>query len=319
MTCAKPRADNSDSAQAGVSKTSQLETSKFSWSHVGNWTAPAVASPQVTDHDIEVNRSGSRDYRQPLNGKDHWNLDTANGISLAPCSKSDYRYANQATMQNLVYNNGIGLNQDSGGYCESSTVPVAPIPRQAPVGLLPPPEPPPSLTSSVSLSAESLNQSASPCSPYSHSRSYHWSSFTSLNRSIDNMLSTASDLQEDSDTDDDDNESTSSHIEEVDDHIENDEDNSLIEQNGQLTDQLCTELEGQFTEDLYYCDNCALEEEIFGRNENVEDLGMHNQEYEEDMGDPSDLEYPEDTGYDTDRTSIPGQEGEISLEEGVML
>ncbi|KAJ3764594.1 hypothetical protein FB446DRAFT_50197, partial [Lentinula raphanica] len=63
MTCAKPRADNSDSAQAGVSKTSQLETSKFSWSRVGNWAAPTVASPKVTDHDIEVNRSGSQDYR----------------------------------------------------------------------------------------------------------------------------------------------------------------------------------------------------------------------------------------------------------------
>ncbi|KAJ3718876.1 hypothetical protein C8R42DRAFT_643919 [Lentinula raphanica] len=133
------------------------------------------------------------------------------------------------------------------------------------------------------------------------------------------MLSTAVDLQDDSDTDDDDNESTSAHIEEVDDHIENEEDDSLIKQDGQLSDQLCTESEGQFTEDLYYCDNCALEEEIFGRNENVEDLGMHNQEYEEDMGDPSDLEYPEDTGYDTEPTSIPDQEGEISLEEGVML
>ncbi|KAJ3739852.1 hypothetical protein EV360DRAFT_90459 [Lentinula raphanica] len=53
MTCAKPRADNSDLAQAGVSKTSQFETSKFSWSRVGNWAAPTVASPKVTDHDIE--------------------------------------------------------------------------------------------------------------------------------------------------------------------------------------------------------------------------------------------------------------------------
>ncbi|KAJ3723246.1 hypothetical protein C8R42DRAFT_665697 [Lentinula raphanica] len=78
MTCAKPRADNLDLAQAEVSKTSQLETSKFSWSRVGNWAAPTVASPKVTDHDIEVNRSGSQDYRQPLNGKDHWNLVTAN-------------------------------------------------------------------------------------------------------------------------------------------------------------------------------------------------------------------------------------------------
>ncbi|KAJ3712405.1 hypothetical protein C8R42DRAFT_727936 [Lentinula raphanica] len=305
MTCAKPRADNSDLAQAGVSKTSQLETSKFSWSHVGNWAAPTVASPKVTDHDIEVNRSGSRDYRQPLNGKDHWNLATANGISLAPGSKSDYRYANQAMMRNLVNNNGMGLIQDSGGYCESSNVPVAPIPQQAPVGLLPPPEPPLSLASSVSLSAESLNQSASPCSPHPHPGSYHWSSFTSLNRSIHNMLSTAVDLQEDSDTDDDDNESTSSRIEEVDDHIENDEDDSLIEPDGQLSDQLCIESEGQFTENTYLCDDCALEEEIFGRNENMEDFGLYNQECEEDREKQPDQEYSEDAGYDTDPASIP--------------
>ncbi|KAJ3764824.1 hypothetical protein FB446DRAFT_795680 [Lentinula raphanica] len=318
MTCAKPRADNLDLAQAEVSKTSQLETSKFSWSHVGNWAAPTVAPPKVTDLDIEVNRSGSQDYRQPLNGKDHWNLVTANGTSLAPRSKSDYRYANHTTIQSPVDIRRMGFNQYSWGYNESSPAPVAPIAQHAPVGLLPPPEPPPSFALSVSSSVDSHYQSAGSRSSSPYSQSYQWNSSTSPNRFIDNMLPTAVDLQEDFDTDDDDMEPNSANIVKVEERGPGqDEDDNTTEQDEGMSDEFCSQCENQFTEAYsYYCDDCALEEEIFGRNENMEDFGLHNQEYEEDGEEQLDREYLEDTGYETDPASTPNQEGEISLEEG---
>ncbi|KAJ3709888.1 hypothetical protein C8R42DRAFT_692119 [Lentinula raphanica] len=87
-----------------------------------------------------------------------------------------------------------------------------------------------------------------------------------------------------------------------------------------MSNEFCFQCENQFTEaDTYYCDDCALEEEIFGRNEYREEFGLHNQEIDENMEESPDQEYLEDTGYDTDSPSLSEQGGETSLEEGVML
>ncbi|KAJ3729417.1 hypothetical protein C8R42DRAFT_651837 [Lentinula raphanica] len=101
---------------------------------------------------------------------------------------------------------------------------------------------------------------------------------------------------------------------------QDEDDDTATDQGEGMSDEFCSQCENQLTEaDTYYCDDCALEEEIFGRNENMESFSSHNQEYEEDREEQPDREYSEDADYDTDPTSIPGQEGEIGLEEGVML
>ncbi|KAJ3816532.1 hypothetical protein F5880DRAFT_1619214 [Lentinula raphanica] len=291
---------------------------------IAQHTVPPRAMVPISDPGLlrKVDELGQQSYRE-WDQKGTQDLTTGDNKLVPHLEKSDYHYAN-VPRQGLVFSNGGTLRSHFWKQKDynfgNPSIPMNSTPHNMVPGAPPPPEPPPSFALSVSLSVDSHHQSAGSHSSSPYSQGYQWNSSTSPNRVIDDMLSTTVDLQEDSDTDDD--EPNTTNIVEVEGMGpgQDEDDNNTTEQGEDLSDEFCSQCENQFTEaDPYYCDDCALEEEIFGRNEYREDFGLHNQEYKEDREEQLDQEYLEDTGYDSDHVSTPNQEGEISLEEGVML
>ncbi|KAJ3816522.1 hypothetical protein F5880DRAFT_1619227 [Lentinula raphanica] len=287
-------------------------------------TVPPRAMEPISDPGLlqKVDELGRQSYRE-WDQEGTQDLTTGNNKLVPHLEKSDYRYAN-VPRQGLAFSNGDGLRSHFWKHKDynfgNPSIPLSSTPRNMVPGPPPPPEPPPSFALSVSSSVDSHYQSAGSRSSSPYSRGYQWNSSTSPNRVIDDMLSTTVDLQENSDTDDD--EPNSTNIVEVEEMGpgQDEDDNKTTEQGEGMSDEFCFQCENQFTEaDTYYCDNCALEEEIFGRNEYREDFGLHNQEYDENMEEPPNQEYSEDAGYGTDSPSPSDHRGETSLEEGVML
>ncbi|KAJ3963797.1 hypothetical protein EV361DRAFT_983794 [Lentinula raphanica] len=290
------------------------------------YTVPPRAMEPISDPGLlqKVNELGQQSYRE-WNQKGTQDLTTGNNKLVPHLEKSDYRYANIPTEQSLVFSNGNGLRSHFWGHQDynfgNSSFPMDSASHNIVPGPPPPPEPPPSFALSVSSSVDSHYQSAGSHSSSPYAQGYQWNSSTSPNRFIDDMLSTTVDLQEDSDTDDGEVEPTSANIVEIEEMGpgQDEDDDTATDQGEGMSDEFCSQCENQFTEaDTYYCDDCALEEEIFGRNEYGEDSSLHAQEYEEGV-EQLGLEYREDTGYGTDTPSLTQQEGETSLEEGVML
>ncbi|KAJ3738120.1 hypothetical protein EV360DRAFT_90806 [Lentinula raphanica] len=257
-------------------------------------TAQHIVSPRamepISDPGLlqKVDELGQQSYRE-WDQKGTQDLTTGNNKLVPHLEKSDYRYAN-VPRQGLVFSNGNGLRSHLWGHQDynfgNPSIPMNSAPRNMVPGPSPPPEPPPSFALSVSSSVDSHHQSAGSRSSSPYSQGYQWNSSTSPNRVIDDMLFTTVDLQEDFDTDDDEVEPTSANIVEVEEMSldkneeemslgENEEDVTATEQDEDMSNQFCLQCDNQFTEaDLYYCDSCALEEEVFGRD-NMEDFGIY--------------------------------------------